>query len=84
MTEDEKEVLKECARHAVHETFLYLGVDVEKREEVKDLQLDLTWLRTARESGAEVGKMLKKAAIGSIVAGTLIAIWIGIKTKLLM
>ena len=77
MTHDEAHAIaKSAAKEALHEMFLALGVDTEDATEV---QKDMAFIRSWRESSEAVKRQGMIAAIGVIVIGLLGLIWTALK-----
>lgn len=77
MTEDEaKSIAKAAATEAVHEAFQRLGVDIEDWTEV---QRDMAFIRSWRESSEAVKRQGLLTAIGILVAGVLGLVWLALK-----
>lgn len=66
-----RETVREATPLAVAETFTKLGVDINDPEAIRDLQIDLIYLRKSRVGSDEVIKWTKRAAI-TTAAGTLV------------
>ncbi len=80
MTPDEVEaVAKAAAEKAVSHVFLHLGVDVENKDELKELKRGLSFLRSWRSSVETVRKGGLVAAVTVITAGALGLIWLSIR-----
>lgn len=76
MTEDEaKSIAKAAATEAVHEAFQRLGVDIDDWTEV---QRDMAFIRSWRESSEAVKRQGLLTAIGIVVAGVLGLIWLAL------
>ncbi len=76
MTEDEaKSIAKAAATEAVHEAFQRLGVDIDDWTEV---QRDMAFIRSWRESSEAVKRQGLLTAIGIVVAGVLGLVWLAL------
>lgn len=77
MTEDEaKSIAKAAATEAVHEAFQRLGVDIDDWTEV---QRDMAFIRSWRESSEAVKRQGLLTAIGILVAGVLGLVWLALR-----
>lgn len=77
MTEDEaKSIAKAAATEAVHEAFQRLGVDIDDWTEV---QRDMAFIRSWRESSEAVKRQGLLTAIGIVVAGVLGLVWLALR-----
>jgi hypothetical protein len=79
MAELNKEELHDLVRLVVKETLVGLGADVENPME---MQQDFQSLREWRITADTIKKKTLVVCIGTIVAGIIAAIWIGIKSIL--
>lgn len=78
----QQRIAKEAAQEAVRATFRELGYDPDHIEDIRTLQMDLAWVRGAREKGDQIGGYVRKATITGLIGAFLYAIWLGVKTKL--
>ncbi len=77
MTEDEaRSIAKVAAKEALSEMLITLGVDP---EEPTEMQKDMAFVRSWRESSEAVKRQGLLTAIGILVAGVLGLIWLAIK-----
>lgn len=78
MTERELEAVADrAADKAIRNLFLQIGVDITEPIEV---QKDFHHLRKWRKSNEAITLKVLLTAIGTIVMGTLAAIWVGLRT----
>jgi hypothetical protein len=77
MTEDEaRSIAKVAAKEALSEMLITLGVDP---DEPTEMQKDMAFVRSLRESSEAVKRQGLLTAIGILVAGVLGLIWLAVK-----
>lgn len=77
----EQEV-RQIVRETVHETLTTLGLDVADPEAVLAAQADFAYLRRSRRGAEEIGKWIRRGAIGVAVTGFAALLWEGFKAAL--
>lgn len=63
-----RDTVREATPLAVSETFTKLGVDINDPQAIRDLQIDLIYLRKSRVGSDEVIKWTKRAAVTAAVS----------------
>lgn len=80
MTEEEvRRLAEQVADRAVNRTLSALGIDLRS---VQDVQADLHWLRSARRGSEEMGRYVKRSAIGVVVPFAIWLLYEGIRNYL--
>jgi hypothetical protein len=77
--EELEKIARQAARHAVKETLLSLGIDMENPLEMQE---DFAWLRRYRQMAEKVGNRMIATVIVILTGGFIAAMWTGFKSKL--
>lgn len=77
-----EEVIRRTAHETAREQWRMIGVDPDDTDDMREFRRDLMFQRVVRERAETVGGYTIKATVTGLVGGILVALWLGIKSKL--
>lgn len=73
----EKQLIEDAVASGIRKAFLEIGIDTSNPHSIKEAQKNMAYLSSARKGSEEMGKHVKRAAIGVFVFSTLYGLWVG-------
>lgn len=77
-----EEAGRAAAKKAHEQLMLLLGVNIKDADAVLKHQADMQWVRNSRTGSIELGKLVKRSAIGVAITALALILWYGVKQAL--